>query len=74
MNSRVDHLLDAALRLTPEERSVLAAALIDSLEAADQAAVPGAWREELLRRRTNLAAGQVSAAPWAEARARLAEQ
>jgi putative addiction module component (TIGR02574 family) len=74
MNSRVDHLLDAALRLTPEERSVLAAALIDSLEVADQAAAPELWREELLRRRANLAAGQVSAAPWAEASARLAEQ
>ena len=74
MNSRLDHLLDAALRLTPEERSVLAAALIDSLESTDQASIPEAWREDLLRRRAALAAGQVSAVPWAEARARLAEQ
>ena len=74
MNSRVDQLLAAALRLTPEERWALAAALIDSLEAADQASIPEAWRKELLRRRAALAAGQVSAVPWAEARARLATQ
>jgi len=67
-------LLAAALRLTPEERSALAAALIDSLESTDQALIPEAWRKELLRRRAALAAGQVSAVPWAEARARLAAQ
>jgi putative addiction module component (TIGR02574 family) len=74
MNARVDHLLEDVLRLAPEERSAVAAALIDSLEVADQASIPEAWRKELLRRRAALAAGQVSAVPWAEARARLAAQ
>jgi putative addiction module component (TIGR02574 family) len=73
MNARVDHLLEDALRLSAEERSAVAAALIDSLESAEEASVSSAWRSELLKRREDLRSGRTSAASWADARARLSE-
>lgn len=71
MNARVDHLLDEVLGLPAEERSALAAALVDSLEGTDDASVSAAWRQELLRRREALRSGAAKAVPWADARARL---
>jgi putative addiction module component (TIGR02574 family) len=71
MNARVDHLLEDVLSLPADERSAVAAALIDSLESGDGAAIPEAWRAELLKRRDDLRAGRVVAQPWAEVRARL---
>ena len=71
MNARVDHLLDEVLGLPAEERSALAVALLDSLETADEAKLSGLWRVEINRRRTELRAGRVQAAPWAEVRQRL---
>ncbi len=71
MNARVDHLLDEALGLSVEERSAVAAALIDSLEGAADGTVSEAWRRELLKRREALRSGAAKPTPWAEARARL---
>lgn len=71
MNARIDLVLGDLLRLSAEERSAVAAALIDSLETSDESSVAGAWRAELLRRRAELRAGLVQAAPWSEVRARL---
>lgn len=71
MNARVDHLLDEVLGLPVEERSALAVALLDSLETADAATVSELWRAEVNRRRAELRAGRVQAAPWVEARQRL---
>ncbi|MBK9235992.1 MAG: addiction module protein [Rhodoferax sp.] len=71
MNARVDHLLDEVLGLPADERSALAAALLDSLETADEAAVSERWRVEVNRRRAELRAGRVQATPWAEVRQRL---
>jgi putative addiction module component (TIGR02574 family) len=71
MNARVDHLLEDVLRLPAEERSAVAAALIDSLESTDEAAVSEAWRMELIRRRDDLRAGRLTAQSWASVRARL---
>lgn len=71
MNARVDHVLTEALRLTAEERSLVAASLIDSLEGADETAVHEAWRTELLRRREALRSGATVVRPWAEVRARM---
>jgi putative addiction module component (TIGR02574 family) len=72
MNARVDHVLDEVLGLPAEERSAVAAALIDSLEGTADHSVTEAWRLELLRRRDALRSGQTKAVPWVEARARLA--
>ncbi len=71
MNARVDHVLEDVLRLSAEERSAVAAALIDSLETGDEGSVAEAWRAELLGRRADLRAGLVQGAPWAEVRARM---
>lgn len=72
MNAHVDHLLQEVLRLNAEERSAVAASLIDSLESADEVAVRETWRTELLRRRDALRAGAVVARPWAQVRSRMA--
>lgn len=71
MNARVDHVLEDVLRLSAEERSAVAAALIDSLETGEEGSVAEAWRTELLRRREELRSGAVRAAPWSEVRARM---
>ncbi|MFN9278268.1 MAG: addiction module protein [Rubrivivax sp.] len=71
MNARVDHLLQDALSLSADERSAVAAALIDSLEGAEEASVSEAWREELLKRRDALRSGLCSGQPWTDVRARL---
>ena len=71
MNARVEHVLEDVLRLPAEERSAVAAALIDSLETGDESSLSEAWRTELLRRRAQLRAGAVQGAPLSEVRARL---
>jgi len=71
MNARVDHLLDEVLGLPAEERSAVAAALIDSLEGTEDASVPEAWKQELLRRREALRSGASPAVAWSGARARM---
>ena len=71
MNARVDHLIDEALTLAPEERSAVVVALLDSLDGDPDAMVVKAWADELRRRKSELRSGAVQAVPWAEARARL---
>ena len=72
MNARTDLLLDEILDLPAADRSAVVVALIDSLEEGEKSAISEAWRAELLRRREALRSGAVKAAPWAEARARMA--
>ena len=71
MNARVDLLMDEVLELPLQERSAVAMALIDSLEASDEGAISDAWRAELLRRRESFRSGLVKPVPWSEARARM---
>jgi putative addiction module component (TIGR02574 family) len=71
MNARVDHLLDEALALEPDERSALVVALLDSLDGEDETTTTKAWAEEIRRRRDELRSGAATAVPWEEARARL---
>ena len=71
MNARVHHVLEDVLRLSAEERSAVAATLIDSLETGDKGSVAEAWRAELLRRRDELRTGMAHGAPWSEVRARM---
>ena len=71
MNARVDHLLDEVLGLPVEERSALAVALLESLETADEVTVSELWRAEVNRRREELRAGGIQAAPWIKVRQRL---
>lgn len=71
MNARVDHLIDEALALAPDERSAVVLALLDSLEGEDEATVSKAWAEEIRRRRSELRSGAARAVPWDQAKARL---
>lgn len=71
MNARVDHLIDEALALAPDERSAVALALLDSLEGEDESVVAGAWAEEIRRRKDALRSGAAIPVSWAEARARI---
>jgi putative addiction module component (TIGR02574 family) len=73
MNARVDHVIDEALALAPDERSAVALALLDSLEGEDEATVSHAWAEEIRLRREALRSGAAQPVPWAEARARLSK-
>ena len=74
MNARVDQLFDEARLLPSEDRSMLALALLDSLEGeqVDEAEVERAWIIETRRRSQGLRDGSIKAVPWAEAKARLA--
>jgi len=71
MNAHVDHILDEALGLPPDQRSALTVALLDSLEGSDDSSITEAWRQEIRARQAALRAGTVSAVSWTEARARL---
>ena len=71
MRARVGDLLSEALALTPDERSALVVALLDSLSTEDEAEVAKAWSEEILRRRQELRSGAAQVVSGADARARL---
>jgi putative addiction module component (TIGR02574 family) len=71
MNTNVHELLDNALRLDRSERADLAASLIESLEAAQDADSEAEWRDEVRRRCQSLDAGAAQAVPWEDARARI---
>ncbi|MDB5803192.1 MAG: hypothetical protein JWN73_514 [Betaproteobacteria bacterium] len=71
MNANVEHLMDEALALSPEERSAMALALLDSLPGEDSSVIEKAWADEIRRRLNALDSGAVRAIPWAEVRARL---
>jgi len=60
-----------ALALSPEERSDLAATLIDSLDPAEQSAIDAAWQEEISRRIKDLDSGKVQPISQEEFLARL---
>lgn len=71
MNARIDHLIDEALSLAPDERSAVVVALLDSLDGDDEGTVAAAWANEIGRRKTELRSGAAQTVPWAEAKARL---
>ena len=72
MNARIDHLIDEALALEPDERSAVVIALLDSLDGEDDsAAVARAWADEIRQRKRDLRSGASQAVSWADARARL---
>jgi putative addiction module component (TIGR02574 family) len=71
MNTHVDHLIDEALALAPDERSAVVLALLDCLDGEDQASVVQAWADEIRQRMADLRSRTAKALPWSEARARL---
>lgn len=73
MNARVDQLFDEARLMATQERSMLALALLDSLEGepADESTVGNAWLLEAQRRAQMLRDGLSKSNPWLEAKARI---
>lgn len=71
MNTHVDHLIDEALALAPDERSAIVLALLDSLDGDDEASVRQAWAAEIRQRKADLRSAAAKAVPWSDARARL---
>jgi hypothetical protein len=74
MNARVDQLFDDARLMAMHERSLLALALLDSLEGepADESLVGNAWLLEAQRRAQMLRDGLGKSKPWDEAKSRIA--
>jgi putative addiction module component (TIGR02574 family) len=64
MNTQVDQLIDEALALNVQDRSVLVMALLDSFDDRDEAAVTKAWAGEIRRRVEDLRAGRAQASSW----------
>jgi putative addiction module component (TIGR02574 family) len=64
-------LLEEAMKLSPDERAVLAASLLDSLHEPPEPGYEEAWAEEIARRLREIEAGTAQLIPWPEARRRL---
>jgi len=68
MSVQVDHVLLEALALAPEERSLVALSLLDSLQSdgASSDEVTAAWVIEARRRSADISAGTAKALPIGE--------
>lgn len=69
--AQVNKVLEDALALPVDERARVAARLIESLEAADDADADMAWRTEVARRVRELDEGSVETVDWLEARRQI---
>lgn len=74
MKENIANILKQALRLPPEARAALAGSLLDSLDEPLDREAESAWEAEIAMRIREIDEGKVTLVPWAEARARIAEQ
>lgn len=69
----VEHVLAAALRLSPNARATVVAELLESLEDADvHQDVETAWADEIQKRLAEIDAGEVTTVSRSEALQRIA--
>ena len=70
MNAQADHVLLEALALAPEDRSLVALSLLDSLrgDGAPEEEVTKAWVAEAQKRSEDMRAGRTTAIPLEEFR------
>ena len=70
MNAKTSALRNELLALPTEDRGVLAAELLASLDDevsdADPAEIDRAWGDEMVRRSEQIAAGEVTTLSWSE--------
>lgn len=70
MNAKTSALRNELLALPTEDRAVLAAELLASLDDevsdADPAEIDRAWGDEMVRRSEQIAAGEVTTLSWSE--------
>jgi putative addiction module component (TIGR02574 family) len=67
-------ILEAAMKLPPEERARIAHELLESLDGAFDKDVEKAWLEELKRRSQEIDAGTADLEDWGDVRARMIER
>lgn len=68
----MEHVLDAALRLSPNARATVVAELLDSLEESDVPQdVETAWADEIQERLAEIDSGAVTTVPRSEALRRI---
>ena len=71
----VREILEAALKLEPEERELLVEELSASLHGGFASAdIEGAWMDELDRRNQEIDAGTADLVDWSDVKKRLAER
>ena len=71
MNARINHILDEALALAPNERSAVMVTLLDSLEVEGADIVSSAWADEVRKRKNELLSGATKALAWETVKARI---
>jgi len=71
MSKLIDELFAQAAQLPDDDRAVLAARLIETLEPATDQDAEGAWAQEIRRRLDEYRAGRTKTLEWDEVRARL---
>ena len=74
MSTNLDTVLQAALRLSEEDRARLADSLLDTLEPADERDVEEAWAAEIERRSREFDEGKVTPIPWNDVRESVRKQ
>lgn len=75
MSGAAKEIIEAALKLDPHERELIADALWDSLEHGDdEASVEKAWDEEVARRAKELDEGRAELVDWDDVKARIANR
>lgn len=71
MQQHSQAILEQALKLTVQERAVVAQQLIQSLDPGQEAEVEQAWQEEIQQRISDLDNGVATAIPWEEVQRRI---
>ncbi len=74
MTTETQQVIEAALKLSREQREIVVAVLSSELDDEDrdtQAELEAAWLEENRRRIAEVRSGEVTPVPWEEARQRL---
>ena len=68
MAQDAQEILDAALKLSDQEKAAIAASLIESLDPDYDEGCDEAWATEIAKRMREVDSGQVKTIPWSEAR------
>ncbi|MDH4155561.1 MAG: addiction module protein [Nitrospira sp.] len=74
MISDATKLLEAALKLPPEDRASLAGSLLESLDTIVDAGAETEWDREIARRLKDLDTAPAQVVPWSDARRKILGQ
>jgi putative addiction module component (TIGR02574 family) len=71
MTQRSLEILEKALALSEEERSQIAASLVQSLDDAMDEDAESTWQQEIASRAAELDSGKAKTVPWEEVQRRI---